>query len=97
MNKSFNIALIEDSQLWTEIIKFQLREFRKLNIVLTCQWGEEFYERFNQYPIDLVLLDISLPGTNGFEVAKEIKRRLPNVPIVVFSSSANSKDIYWAL
>ena len=44
------------------------------------------------HPIDLVLLDINLPFTPGIDVAIRIKKELPEMPIIVFTSSRNRKD-----
>jgi CheY-like chemotaxis protein len=38
---------------------------------------------------DLVILDLSMPVLNGFEVATELKRRTPEVPIILFTQHAS--------
>ena len=47
-------------------------------------------------PIDLVLLDINLPGTNGFEVLKELRRHpelnQPRLPAIFLSGSSRPED-----
>ena len=48
----------------------------------------------NPKPIDLFILDLSLPDTNGFLVAEQLRKSPPssNKPIVIFSSSTNPRD-----
>lgn len=45
--------------------------------------------------IDLVLLDLMLPGVDGFEVLKTIRKDkdMANVPVIVFSNLSEKKDI----
>jgi DNA-binding response OmpR family regulator len=45
--------------------------------------------------IDLILLDLMLPGVDGFEVLKMIRREkeLANTPVIVFSNLSEQKDI----
>ncbi len=44
---------------------------------------------------DIIFLDLNMPGKNGKECLKEIKtnHRLKNVPVIIYSTSANTKDI----
>lgn len=46
-------------------------------------------------PPSLVLLDLNLPGADGFQVLEAIRRHPPaaNTPVVVLTSSSNSQDI----
>lgn len=56
--------------------------------------GAEYYEASNATEImhqvhsnrlDLVVLDISMPGRNGLEILKEVKGNYPDIPVVIFS------------
>ena len=52
--------------------------------------GELLLSAFNTKPSDLVILDVMMPGTNGFAVCKEI-RRFSHVPI--FMVTARDSDL----
>ncbi len=44
--------------------------------------------------VDLVLLDLNMPGTSGFEILKEIRHgKRPWQPVIVLTTSAASSDI----
>jgi len=47
--------------------------------------------------IDLVLIDLFMPGRNGFDALKEISQNQPTLPIVVLSASNNQQDIHKAI
>lgn len=42
---------------------------------------------------DLVICDVILPGTSGIEAAKQIRRALPSIPILLFSGQAAANDM----
>lgn len=58
--------------------------------------GEERYANREEYPLpELVLLDLKLPGTDGFEVLKWIRRQpgLSAMRVVVLTSSTQTEDV----
>ena len=54
--------------------------------------GEDALVAFAQNPSDVVLIDIMLPGIDGFEVCRRI-RRLGDVPIVMVTARSDSHDV----
>ena len=54
--------------------------------VLTAGDGQQGIDLFDQHDIDLVVLDFYMPGLNGGEVAAELRRRRPDVPIIFLSA-----------
>ena len=53
--------------------------------------GETLLAAFNTNPCDLVILDVMMPGTNGFAVCKEL-RRLSHVPIFIVTARDSDLD-----
>jgi two-component system invasion response regulator UvrY len=47
--------------------------------------GEEALARILRSDYELVLMDITMPGRNGLEMLKEIKKRLPRLPVLMLS------------
>ncbi len=54
--------------------------------VLTASSGQQGLALFDQYKVDLVVLDYYMPGLNGGQVAAEMRRRRPGVPIIFLSA-----------
>ncbi len=55
------------------------------NRVVGTSSGEAALELMSQWPVDLVLVDDSLPGMNGVELARAIKERHGAIPVVLMS------------
>lgn len=64
--------------------------------VVTAQDGREALKVFRETPVDLVILDIMMPGPDGFEVCQVIRRE-SDVPIIMLSARGQEKDIVRAL
>jgi DNA-binding response OmpR family regulator len=54
--------------------------------------GEEALNAFQRQPSDVVLIDIMLPGIDGFDVCRAI-RRVSDVPIVMVTARADTHDV----
>jgi CheY-like chemotaxis protein len=54
--------------------------------VLTASDGQQGIALFEQNAVDLVVLDFYMPGLSGRQVAAEMRRRRPTVPIIFLSA-----------
>lgn len=54
--------------------------------------GESALEAFNNQDFDICLLDIMMPGMNGFEVAQQIRSKNSEIPIIFISAKALKED-----
>lgn len=57
--------------------------------VLTASTAEEAIVLLRDQPVDLVFLDVWLPGTDGIEVLGKIKAQSPDLPVVMISGHGN--------
>ncbi len=103
MDRPAGILLVEDSQADIDLTLHAFRSARLSNGVKVCRTGEEALDYLfrrgdysggvHQLP-DMILLDIKLPGIDGLEVLREIKRTpvLRRIPVVILTSSAEETD-----
>ncbi|MBQ6180922.1 MAG: response regulator transcription factor [Ruminococcus sp.] len=59
--------------------------------VRTFPTGDQLYEAFREFPSDLVVLDIMMPGTDGLTICKQL-RSISNVPIVILTAKESETD-----
>ncbi|MBW4614216.1 MAG: response regulator transcription factor [Desmonostoc vinosum HA7617-LM4] len=80
------ILLVEDDELFRLGLRMRLQQESSLEIVAEADDGEQAVDLANRYPLDLVLLDIGLPGIGGIEACRQIKQQHPTLPILVLTS-----------
>lgn len=78
------VLLIEDDDAVRELIGPALRA-NGFDVIAAAS-GEEALDLAARCPVDLLLSDVMLPKQNGFEVARQIRRRSPHLPIVFMSA-----------
>ncbi|RLD56844.1 MAG: DNA-binding response regulator [Bacteroidetes bacterium] len=89
------ILIIEDEVNMIEGLRFNL-EARDY-IVIASQDGETGLKRAVEEQPDLILLDLMLPGINGYEVCKKLKESKPEIPIVMLTAKSQESDIITGL
>ncbi len=90
-----NILIVDDITDNREILERLLRQFsRKHEVtieVFHAENGEIAVQTCEEYPIDLVFMDIFMPVMNGLEATKIIKKSRPSVMIIVISSEEDEE------
>jgi CheY-like chemotaxis protein len=84
--KKHTILIAEDEYLNYLLLSETLSK-TGVNIIWAKN-GFEAVEKFKTNRIDLILMDIKMPGENGIEAAKEIKEINPKLPIVAQTAYA---------
>ena len=91
------IFVVEDQpQLLKNLLKV-LALFPELEVVGSSQEGEDGVEQMVKLLPDLVLLDLELPGIDGIEVTRRLKRRAPRVEVLILTSFDDEQKVYEAI
>jgi len=83
------ILVVDDEPRYLRLLEANLKT--KENEVFTATDGEEALESFSANPVDLILLDVMLPGMDGFAVCQRI-RQFSNVPIIMLTAKGDEQD-----
>lgn len=85
-SKTLRILLVEDDELFRLGLYRRLQQEPGLEVVAEAEDGEAAVELANQHPLDVVLLDVGLPGIGGIEACRQIKQQHPELPILALTS-----------
>ena len=86
-----SIMVVDDDQDLSEMLGIVLNG-AGMEVDLVSR-GDEAIEVFRNSQPDLVLLDIMLPGADGIEVCREIRKQSTRVPIVMLTAKSDVHDI----
>lgn len=80
------ILLAEDQMLVRQGLKMMIEQDANLQVVAEAEHGLEAMQQIEKHIIDLVLMDIRMPVMNGLEATKIIKKRWPNIKILILTT-----------
>ena len=79
------ILIADDHAIVREGLKQILSETPDLVVVAEASSGQEVLEKISKNDLDLVVLDIAMPGRGGLDILKEIKTQRPRLPVLMLS------------
>lgn len=89
--------IVEDYHLTRMGLTSALSEFSKIKFVGEAGSAEEALSDLPSKKVDVLILDLGLPGMNGIEMAGEVKKRWPDMKIIILTSHNQSEEIIAAL
>lgn len=89
--------IVEDQPHILKNLVKVLGAYPELELVGTAQDGEQAVEEIVRVRPQLVLLDLELPSLHGIEVTQRVKRRAPEVEILILTSFEDEQKVYEAI
>ncbi|MCG8326568.1 MAG: response regulator transcription factor [Chitinophagales bacterium] len=91
------LGIVEDETLVLENLNLFFEHQPDVDVVLTANSVEGFLEEFDNFKLDVLLLDIGLPGMSGLEAIRILKGKQADIDILMLTSFDDSDKIFKAL
>ena len=82
-NKKFHILVVDDDNRIRDLLKEYLNENNY--VVSTAENAELAKIKLKQFKFDIIVLDVMMPGQDGYELTKEVKKNL-KIPIILLTA-----------
>ena len=92
-----DLLIVDDHEIVRAGIKRLVENTPNLNIVADLGSGEEAYQFLQKNIVDLIIMDVSMPGKGGIETTNQIKKRHPKIKIIMLSMHDNAMIIEKAM
>ena len=83
------VLLVDDEEDFVEMLFLRLKELGEK--VTVAYSGQEGLDTLEKTPIDVVILDIKMPGMDGIETLREIKRQFPLVEVIMLTGHGSTE------
>ena len=88
-NNKNHILIVDDDDRIRNLLKDYLTE--NSYVVTTAENASQAKDKLNYFKFDIIILDVMMPGQNGYELTKEIKK-LMKVPIVLLTAKGEVEN-----
>ncbi|MBN1831558.1 MAG: response regulator [Deltaproteobacteria bacterium] len=84
---NIKVLLVDDEREFSETL---IKRMKKRNVDITgVRGGEEALQTLDQSPIDVVILDVRMPGMDGIETLRALKKRHPLIEVIMLTGHAS--------
>jgi two-component system, OmpR family, copper resistance phosphate regulon response regulator CusR len=88
--EEIKILLVEDEKKIAESLKKGLSEQHyHIEVAYDGIIGKKLFE---SYPFDMIILDINLPGMNGYDLCREIRKKSEQIPVIMLTALSATDD-----
>jgi len=87
VSEAVRVLLVDDEETYADTLRKRLT--RRGLAVLVANSGEQALAVLADNPVDVVLLDVKMPGMDGMETLSRIKRGHPGVEVIMLTGHAN--------
>jgi DNA-binding NarL/FixJ family response regulator len=95
-DKTYNLIIVDDHALFRNGLKILLNAHESFNVVAEASNGIEFLNALEIVPVDIVLMDISMPEMDGVEATKIALKNHPEMKIIALSMYGD-EDYYFKM
>lgn len=89
------VALVDDNSFLLKTTQEKLSFFDDLTVKFIAFDGHEILKKLNEnHNIDIILMDIEMPGMNGIEATLQIKSKYPHIKILVLTVFDDDENIF---
>ncbi len=92
MNK-IDIFIVDDHQLVTDCINLFLKDSDRVKVAGIAHSGPEALKMLDKKTPNVILLDISMPEMTGIKVTEEIKKKYPDIKVLILSMHSDYENI----
>ena len=92
---TIHVAIAEDQRLFRECLVSLLNGFERISVNVEAANGKELLEKlYAVTPIpNVVLLDLTMPEMNGLDTTRQLKKRFPDIKIIILSVHSEERHI----
>ena len=79
------IAITDDHTLFRKSLSLLVGSFENMQVVVEASDGKELLEELETVAVDILLLDLQMPGMDGFETSLRINEQYPDIKVLILT------------
>ncbi|MGM0459121.1 MAG: response regulator [Bacteroidota bacterium] len=90
---NIKVLLVDDHKIVRDGIKLMLEPQAGIDVVAEAEKGEDVASMLENEAVDVVVMDINMPGMNGIATTKRVKEKYPTIKVLALTMSSDDSHI----
>jgi len=91
------VAIVDDHRLVRKSFAALIGAFKGISVIMEAEDGSALLNQLSSKTVDIVLLDLQMPGMDGYETCKHLNIKYPGVKILVVSQVTSKEGVQKAI
>lgn len=92
-NDKYTLGIVDDHQIVIDGLKALLKDHSAFSVILESNQPKQFIEALKKKTPDIIITDIMMPGMNGQQLAREVRKLYPTIKIMAMSMSGEGSMV----
>ncbi|TGB04964.1 response regulator [Halobacillus salinus] len=92
-----HVLIVEDDPMVADLNKKYVEQIKGFHVVGTAPDVEEALSLLEEFRVDLILLDVYMPGRNGLDLLREIRRKDEHVDVILITAASEKEQVQHSL
>ena len=94
LEREFKIIIVDDHKIFREGLAFMISKMKGFEVVGEASNGKEFLDLLEKTAVDIVLMDISMPGIDGIDATSRALEKHPELKIIALTMFGDEEYYY---
>lgn len=83
--RGISVTLVDDNQTYRSVLKTMISDYPQVGSVQEAGDADEFFANLSEPPPDLIIMDVSMPGMDGFEATERLLAQHPSAKVIILT------------
>lgn len=91
------VAITDDHTMFRKGLASLIKGWKDVDLCIEASSGDELLQKISRKPVDVVLLDLQMPGMSGLETCEILRQRYPDLKILILTFLVSTSEILKAI
>ncbi len=87
------VAIADDTNIYREVLSRELKIYKDIKIKFEAVDGPDLLSKLKSCKVDVILLDLKMPGMDGIQVLREIRKTDPNTKVLILIQAEDKNEV----